>query len=78
MDSKKKSSVPVAGVSRSLKTQHRKSKKTGPKLTLKQFVATLTGDQRVVDWFYNKKTNFKKPSLGLGSTRRKKGGNKQS
>lgn len=46
--------------------------------TLKVYARKLTDPDDVIqvkNWFHNKKANFSKPPLGLGSTRKKK--NKQ-
>jgi hypothetical protein len=57
-----------------LKRLHRKYGQGKP---LKQYVQTLESDvdkQAVDNWLFNKKANFSKPPLGIGSTRKKKGG----
>lgn len=65
--------------SRSLKTKHAKS---GKKVSLKRFVASLSDDESKIqrdDWLHNKRANTAKPLHGIGRTRtrvKKGGGNK--
>lgn len=50
-------------------------------MSMKAFVAGLIqgNDEKLQrlheNWFFNKRTNFSKPPLGIGSTRKKKGKN---
>jgi hypothetical protein len=56
-----------------LKRLHRKYGQGKP---LKQYIQTLESDvdkQAIDNWLFNKKANFSKPPLGIGSTRNKKG-----
>ena len=65
--------TPRPGASIKLKRLHRKY---GQGQSLKEYVQTLESDedkQAVDNWLFNKKANFSKPPLGIGSTRRKKG-----
>lgn len=68
----------VATYSKALKNMHRRYRKGGGELSLKQFVKT-SEDENIqllgVDWLHNKTANFSNPPLGIGSTRKKK--NKQ-
>jgi hypothetical protein len=51
--------------------------------SLKQWLRDLTESvptelyERATDWFHNKRAKTAKPHLGLGSTRKKKGGDKK-
>jgi hypothetical protein len=66
----------VASHSKALKTLHRRYRKNGGDLGLKQFVKTSDNDDVQllgVDWLHNKKANFSKPPMGLGSTRKRGG-----
>lgn len=65
----------VASYSKALKNLHRRYRKAGGELGLKQFVKTSENEDVQLlsaDWFHNKTANFSKPPLGIGSTRKKK------
>jgi len=64
--------TPKPAASKQLKRAHARS---GKHVSLRQFI--LTSDDETIqklgaDWLYNKRTNFSKAPLGIGSTRKKK------
>ena len=70
--------IPRPSASKKVKNLH---KKFGKGQTLMEFVRTFENKeykQLFEDWMFNKRANFSKPPLGIGNTKRKKGGKKQA
>ncbi len=78
MPAERKPATPKPSTQSALKTLHRRALKIHAGMPLKAFVreCAVSPDQELKqkanDWFHNKRANFSKPPLGLGSTRKKK------